>query len=77
MEIMSTVQTGVAEDVAEYIRSVTLREPEILKKLREETARLPNAMMQISAEQGQFMGMLMRLLGAKLTLEVRNALELQ
>jgi caffeoyl-CoA O-methyltransferase len=70
MENMSLVQTGVAEDLAEYIRSVTLREPEILKRLRAETARLPNAMMQISAEQGQFMGMLMRLLGAKLTLEV-------
>jgi predicted O-methyltransferase YrrM len=67
---MSTAQTGVAEDLAEYIRSVTLREPEILKRLRAETAKLPNAIMQISAEQGQFMGMLIRLLGAKLTLEV-------
>ncbi len=70
MNIMSTVQTGVAEDLAQYIRSVTLREPEILKRLREETSKLPNAMMQIGPEQGQFMGMLMRLLGAKLTLEV-------
>ena len=70
MKVMSTVQTGVAEDLAQYIRSVTLREPEILKRLREETAKLPNAVMQISAEQGQFMGMLIRLLAAKLTLEV-------
>ena len=67
---MSTVQTAVAEDLTEYIRKVTLREPEILARLRAETARLPNAMMQISPEQGQFMGMLIRLLGAKLTLEV-------
>jgi predicted O-methyltransferase YrrM len=70
MKVMSTVQTGIAEDVAQYIRSVTLREPEILKRLREETAKLPNAIMQICPEQGQFMGMLIRLLGAKLTLEV-------
>ena len=70
MNIMSSVQTGVAEDLAQYIRSVTLREPEILKRLREETSKLPNAMMQIGPEQGQFMGMLIRLLGAKLTLEV-------
>ena len=70
MKVMSTAQTGVAEDLAQYIRSVTLREPGILKRLREETAKLPNAIMQISAEQGQFMGMLIRLLGAKLTLEV-------
>jgi predicted O-methyltransferase YrrM len=67
---MSTVQTAVAEDLTEYIRKVTLREPEILARLRAETARLPNAMMQISPEQGQFMGLLMRLIGAKRTLEV-------
>jgi predicted O-methyltransferase YrrM len=70
IKIMSTLQTAVAEDITKYIQSVTLREPEILKRLREETAKLPNGMMQISAEQGQFMGMLIRLLGAKLTLEV-------
>ncbi len=67
---MSTLQTAVAEDITKYIQSVTLREPEVLKRLREETAKLPNAIMQISPEQGQFMGMLIRLLGAKLTLEV-------
>jgi predicted O-methyltransferase YrrM len=67
---MSTVQTGVTEDLTAYVRSVSLREPEVLTRLREETAKLPNAIMQISPEQGQFMGMLIRLLGAKLTLEV-------
>jgi predicted O-methyltransferase YrrM len=67
---MSTAQTAVAEDLTKYIQSVTLREPEILRRLREETAKLPNARMQISAEQGQFMGLLMRLIGAKRTLEV-------
>jgi predicted O-methyltransferase YrrM len=70
MKVMSIVQTGVAEELAEYIRRVTLREPEILQRLREETAKLPNGIMQISSEQGQFMGMLIRLLRAKLTLEV-------
>jgi caffeoyl-CoA O-methyltransferase len=67
---MSIVQTAVAENLADYIRRVTLREPEVLKRLREETAKLPNAIMQICPEQGQFMGLLMRLLGAKRTLEV-------
>ena len=67
---MSIVQTAVAENLADYIRKVTLREPEVLKRLREETAKLPNAIMQICPEQGQFMGLLMRLLGAKRTLEV-------
>ena len=70
LESMSTIQTGVSEDLTEYIRSVTVRESELFRRLREETAMRPNAMMQISAEQGQFMDMLVRLIGAKRTLEV-------
>jgi predicted O-methyltransferase YrrM len=67
---MSTIQTGVSEDLTEYIRGVTLRESDLFRRLREETAKRPNAMMQISPEQGQFMDMLVRLIGAKRTLEV-------
>jgi predicted O-methyltransferase YrrM len=67
---MSTTQTGVAEDLTQYIRSVTVRESALFERLREETAKRPNAMMQISAEQGQFMDMLVRLIAAKRTLEV-------
>jgi caffeoyl-CoA O-methyltransferase len=47
-----------------------LREPDILQQLREETAHLPNAIMQIAPEQGQFMALLVQLLGATKTLEV-------
>lgn len=54
----------------EYLLSVSLREPEILLNLREETARHPRARMQISPEQGQFLALLVRLLGAKKTLEL-------
>lgn len=54
----------------EYIRSVTLREPEVLRRLREETARYPNSNLQISAEQGQFMGLLMHLIRARRTIEI-------
>src|SRR5579863_10430196 len=67
---MSTGQTAVSENFTEYIRNVTLREPELLQRLRAETAKLPMGMMQISPEQGQFMGLLMRLIEAKRTLEV-------
>jgi predicted O-methyltransferase YrrM len=67
---MSTIQTGVSEDLTEYIRGVTVRESDLFRRLREETATRPNAMMQISAVQGQFMDMLVRLIGAKRTLEV-------
>lgn len=54
----------------EYIISVSSREPEVLKRLREETSKLRNAGMQISPDQGQFMALLVQLLGAKKTLEV-------
>jgi predicted O-methyltransferase YrrM len=49
---------------------VTPREPDVLRRLREETASLPNAGMQISPEQGQFMTLLVHLLDARRTLEV-------
>src|ERR1700722_2738815 len=54
----------------DYMRRVTLREPALLRRLREETARYPNSNCQISAEQGQFMGLLMHLMGARRTIEV-------
>jgi predicted O-methyltransferase YrrM len=54
----------------DYMRSVTLREPDILRRLREETAKLPNSSCQVSAEQGQFMALLLHLMGARRTIEV-------
>lgn len=53
-----------------YLLENSLREPEILARLRSETAKHPMNMMQISPEQGQFMALLVRLLGARKTLEV-------
>ena len=41
-----------------------------MRELRDETASHPNADMQISPEQGQFMQMLVRLIGAKKVVEV-------
>ena len=54
----------------QYILSVTRREPPILAKLREETAAHPRAIMQISADQGQFLQLLVTAIGARLTLEI-------
>ena len=54
----------------QYLRISSLREPEILRRLREETSRDPMAQMQISPEQGQLMSLLVKLLGATRTLEV-------
>ncbi|MEO1591419.1 MAG: class I SAM-dependent methyltransferase [Cyanobacteria bacterium J06632_22] len=53
-----------------YLRSVSVREPAVLQQLRLETAQHPMAVMQISPEQGQFMALLVQLIGAKKTLEV-------
>ncbi|MFB8793913.1 MAG: class I SAM-dependent methyltransferase [Microcoleus sp.] len=53
-----------------YLLSISLREPDILQQLREETAKHPRGMMQIAPEQGQFMQMLVQLMGARKTLEV-------
>ncbi|MCL4721489.1 MAG: class I SAM-dependent methyltransferase [Gammaproteobacteria bacterium] len=53
-----------------YLLGVSLREPPVLAALRAETATLPGANMQISPEQGQFMALLIRLLGVRRYLEV-------
>ena len=67
---MTNRSIPLTDSLYEYLLSVSLREPELLLRLREETAALPNARMQISPEQGQFMALLARLLGAKRCLEV-------
>lgn len=67
---MSNLQTPIGPELAAYIRSVSLREPELLRRLREETASRHDVSMQLSPEQGQFLGMLVRLLGATRALEV-------
>jgi predicted O-methyltransferase YrrM len=53
-----------------YLQSVSLREHPVLVQLRAETARLPAAAMQVSPEQGQFMALLLRLMGARRCLEI-------
>lgn len=68
---MSRNTIGLSDDrLSDYLLSVSLREPDILRQLREETAPHPWARMQISPEQGQFMALLVQLLGAEKTLEI-------
>ena len=66
---MST-QINLDDELLAYISSVSVREPEVLARLREETSTLEMARMQIGPEQGQFMALLLRLMGAKRYLEV-------
>ena len=67
---MSRHTTPITEALESYIREVTLREPESLKRLREATKDHPQASMQIAPEQGQFLQFLARLIGARKVLEV-------
>src|SRR5579864_5176638 len=67
---MSRSTLGLPEDIQTYIRRVGMREDADLAALREETASHPRAQMQISPEQGQLMALLVKLLGARKTLEI-------
>ncbi len=67
---MSNQTIQVDNDLYRYILSVSLREPSILRELREETSQLEMARMQIAPEQGQFMALLLKLTGARRYLEV-------
>lgn len=67
---MSRSTTGMPDDLHAYLLRVSLREPEVLRALREETASHPKARMQISPEQGQLMGLLARAVGALSAIEV-------
>ncbi len=67
---MSSRTHGLSDALYHYLLDVSLREPEVLRRLREETAAHPRAAMQIAPEQGQFMALLVQLMGARKTLEV-------
>lgn len=54
----------------DYLLDVSLQEHPTLKALREDTAKMPLAVMQISPEQAQFMQFLIRLINAKNVLEL-------
>jgi caffeoyl-CoA O-methyltransferase len=67
---MSNATLGLPADLHEYLLAVGVREPEILRDLRAETAGLPEHDMQIAPEQGAFMALLVELTGTRRYLEV-------
>jgi predicted O-methyltransferase YrrM len=60
----------ITDELEAYLSRQGVREPEVLKRLRAETAPLPQSDMQINAVQGGFLQLLVRLTGAKRVLEV-------
>ena len=67
---MSRRTTQVDDALYAYLLESSLRESDALRRLREETAELEKGHMQISPEQGQFMALLVELIGARRILEV-------
>ena len=67
---MSNRTIAMNDALYDYLLQASLREPPLLKRLRDETAKHPRATMQISPEQGQFMALLARLMGARRCIEV-------
>lgn len=67
---MSNRTIQVTDALYDYMHEVALREPEILARLRTETAELPNHNMQIAPEQGQFMALLVTVASVRRALEV-------
>ena len=58
------------DQLLEYLRQNSVREPDVLQELREETQKLSNSGMQISPEQGQLMAMLVKLVNARKIVEI-------
>lgn len=67
---MAQSTLGLPDDLRAYLLRVGVREPEILARLRDETAAIPQHGMQISAEQGALMSMLVKVSGAKRCIEL-------
>ena len=67
---MSTGILNLTDDLRDYLWQKGMKEHPVLEELREETAQLPESVMQICPEQGALMATLVRLMSAKKTLEI-------
>ncbi|MFQ5939788.1 MAG: class I SAM-dependent methyltransferase [Alphaproteobacteria bacterium] len=67
---MSTRTLALTDEIYRYLLEMSLREPESMRRLRAETARMEWARMQIAPEQAQFMALLVELMGALRALEI-------
>lgn len=67
---MTRRTTPLTDDLYPYYLEMAVRESDVHRRLREETARLEKAEMQISPEQGQFMTLFVLAMGARRALEI-------
>ncbi|MFE3866317.1 class I SAM-dependent methyltransferase [Streptomyces goshikiensis] len=64
-------QTTATPDLLAYVRDISLRDDDLLRELRETTADLPGGTaMQVMAEEGQLLALLVGLTGARAVLEI-------
>jgi predicted O-methyltransferase YrrM len=67
---MSNKTIGMSDELAAYVLEFGTREPDVLARLREETAAIPQHDMQIAPEEGALLALLVELLGARRCIEV-------
>lgn len=67
---MSSKTLGLSDELSAYLQQVSLRDSELLARLRDETSGMPMAGMQVSTEQGQFMQLLVKALGIRRAIEI-------
>ena len=67
---MSNQTISITDSIYKYLCENSLREDEVLSSLRAYTYRMEQRNMQISPEQGQFIQLLIKLMGAKNTIEI-------
>ncbi len=60
----------LAQEVSDYVLRASPREPDVLARLRQATAAVPHSAMQIGADQGQLMALLVKLIGARRCIEL-------
>jgi len=67
---MSSRTLNLTDDLIAYVRRHGVRGHPVLERLREDTAQMPMAQMQIAPEQGAFLALLVKLMGATRILEI-------
>lgn len=64
-------QQQMSAELLDYVRAMSLREDEVLRQLRQETAALPaGSALQVMAEEGQLLALLVGLTGGRSVLEI-------
>jgi len=67
---VANASIGLSQELHAYLVKVGVREPDVLRRLRKRTAAIPEHGMQIAPEQGAFMSLLVKVMGARRCLEV-------